>query len=501
MKRHGIGLNALLMDREPLIRRTEVPTMDPVATSSAGATLDLAPLPITRGRLLDFADHPLAIMRNLIQTHGPVAALEQDGQRLYFGFGPDFNQQLLSQPDLFHARFFAIRGPRQSAQRRLTGALLSMNGEEHKRHRRMVMAPFQKQAVASYRDALVGLVEELAQVWHAGQEHDLHDEMTRYMLRVASSILFGFDLPELSFEIGEWTQRWVSRNHELGVGAIVPNAEITEEYEGLLRMAETLEGHILEMIAHRRRSGAPGHDVLSLLIRAHDQAGEQISDAELIGQAAILFGAAHLTTANTLSWSLFLLAQHPAVATELVAELSRVLGGQPPTVAQLDRLPVLDRVVRESMRVLPASAYVQRIATQPVALGPFELAKGAIVIFSQFITHHMAELYPDPERFRPERWKTINPSPYAFLPFGAGPRMCLGGPLALITIKITLAVLLQRFHFRVVPGSTVEGKVISTMLTPAAALPVLLTEPSVPFRYAPVVGNIHELMELESEEV
>jgi cytochrome P450 len=458
-----------------------------------------APLPVTQGRLLDFPADPIACMLRLYRTHGNIAALEEDGQRIVFAFGPEYNRQLLGDVDTFYARFFALRGPKNSAQRRLTGALLSMNGAEHKRHRRLVIAPFQKKAVETYRDALVELAEDLIRPWQPGTVRDIFPDMTQYMLRVASSVLFGYDLPELAYEIGRLTEKWVAMNHELGVGALISDPGITSSYEHLLRAAEELEERILAMIEYRRSSASPGNDVLSLLIRAHDESGSGLSDAELIGQSAILFGAAHLTTANTLTWTLFLLAQHPRVAADLVEELQNVLHGQAPTVAQLDQLELLDRVVKESMRVLPASSYSQRVNVEPVQLGPFRLLRNTIIIFSQFITHHMPDLFPEPERFLSERWLTIAPSPYAYLPFATGPRMCLGGPLALLTIKMTLAVLLQRHHFSVVPGATIGGKVTSTMLTPTTSIPMLITDPTVPFRSTRVEGNIHDLVTLAPE--
>jgi cytochrome P450 len=437
-------------------------------------------------------------MQRLYRTHGTLAAIEDEGQRVIFAFGPEYNRRVLSDVDNFHARFFAIRGPRNSAQRRLTNALLSMNGAEHKRNRRIVMGPFQKASVEGYRDALASLATELIQPWRVNEIRDIFDDMTHYMLRVASSVLFGFDVPEMAFEIGHLTARWVAMNHELGVGAFLADEQIASSYDQLLKLAETLERQIVAMIEHRRSSSADGKDVMSLLIRAHDEFGDRLSDDELIGQAAILFGAAHLTTANTLTWTLFLLAQHPREAAELHRELSAILQGKPPTVQQLEQLQVLDRVVKESMRVLPASSYSQRLAVSPVELGPLRLDRGAIIVFSQFITHHMEDLFPEPERFLPQRWQTIRPSPYAYLPFAAGPRMCLGGPMAIMIIKMTLAVILQRYRLEVVPGANINGLVTATMLTPTSSVPMIVRDNRSPFLAARVHGNIHELVKLDS---
>ncbi|MBV9122855.1 MAG: cytochrome P450, partial [Planctomycetes bacterium] len=157
-----------------------------IGTESPTDQTAASPLPITQGRLLDLAQDPLAVMRQLYRTHGRIAALEEQGQRVLFAFGPEFNQQLLSDTKAFHVRFFALRGPRHSAQRRLTGALLGMNGEEYKRHRRLVMGPFQKRTIEGYRDALAGLAELLVRDWRPGQVRDIFEDMTQHMLRVTS---------------------------------------------------------------------------------------------------------------------------------------------------------------------------------------------------------------------------------------------------------------------------------------------------------------------------
>jgi len=178
-----------------------------------------ADLPVTQGRLLDFPDDPFTCMRQLHQFHGNIAGLEEEGQRLIFVFGPHYNQQVLSDAKAFHSRFFALRGPKNSAQRRLTCGLLTMNGDEHKRHRRMVSEPFQKKSIEKYRDALAALVHQMLEEWKAGQVRNIFRDMTQYMLRVTSSILFGFDLPELAYQIGHIIDRWVGMNQELGMGA------------------------------------------------------------------------------------------------------------------------------------------------------------------------------------------------------------------------------------------------------------------------------------------
>ena len=450
-------------------------------------------LPVTAGRIADFAADPVALMRRLRSEHGEVAALEEGDSRLYFVFGPEYNKQVLSDSQRFHSRFFAARGSRNSAQRRVTSGLLSMNGQLHREHRRIVMDAFAKKRIVGYHDMVVRTTEQMLDFWRPGEVRDVNAEMTQFMLRLTSSILFGIDHPELALRVGVLTDRWVALNHKIGPAAFSPDSDLHDTYEELLRVADDLEALVKEMIAIRRR-GSLGSDVLSLLIKARDDAG-QISDQYLIGHITLLFAAAHLTSAHTLTWVLFLLSQHSSVMSELHLELSE-LPGAAPAPEHLDRLPVLDRVLKESMRVLPASSYSQRIAVEPVELGPFRLPVGAIVVFSQFMTHHSPSLYSRPAAFLPERWKTIAPSPYAYLPFGAGPRMCIGAALGMMQLKISLPTILRRYKLTVEAGAKINGRVMSTMLFPTSSVPMRIERQDGLFVSHPVAGNIHTLVDL-----
>jgi cytochrome P450 len=465
-------------------------------TMSDSPTLRIADegrLPVTLGKMIEFAKDPIVAMRSLWAHHGELAAFQEDSQRLHFVFGPTWTKYVLSDSQRFHSSFFAIRGPRKSAQRRVTSGLLTMNGDQHKEQRRFVMGPFQKRAIAAYHDHVAGMSQDAIGGWKAGETRDISEDMTHYMLRLTSSILFGLDVPELAYQIGELTDRWVALNHKIGPAALSSSPDLIAGYDDLLKAAEELEAAVLEMI-RMRRSGKLGNDVLSLLIRAHDEMGN-VSDDQLIGHIVLLFGAAHLTSAHTLTWTLFLLAQHPRIMQELNEELQRDLAGGSPRQDQVEALPVLDRVLRESMRILPASAYSQRIAAEPVELGPFHLNPGSVVIFSQLVTHHIPDLYTQPETFNPDRWQTLAPSPYAYLPFGAGPRMCIGAALGMMQLKISLPTFLGRYKMNVVAGAEVNARVMSTMLFPSS-VPMRIERNDGDFTNSHVTGNVHSLVNL-----
>jgi cytochrome P450 len=451
-------------------------------------------LPITHGDLMDFPRDPVACMRRMYRKHGDVSALDDGEQRFYFAFGPELNRFVQCDPR-FHSRFFAIRGPKNSAQRRTTCGLLNMNGDTHRRHRRLAMQPFSKRSLPNYHPTVSGLIAELLETWQVGEVRDLHADMTAFMLRVVSAILFGLSDRELAYETGHLIDEWAHLNHELGMGILVSSPQITDRYQDILTLSEKLERNVRVMI-DRRRAGQPGDDILSVLIRARDGEGGITTD-ELIGHVALIFGAAHLTTAHTLTWTLFLLGQHPSVAREVDAEVKAAsFAEEIPTPDEATRLPTLKRALDESMRCLPASAYLTRMAAEPVELGPFQLNRGAGVVFSQYMTHHMPRLYENPDEYRPDRWKTIDPSPYEFLPFGSGPRMCIGATLAIQTLMTTLPSVLRRYRLAVVPDSEISGEVVSTMLGPMTSVPMLVCPADGRFESAPVRGNIHDLVTL-----
>ena len=481
-----------------------------------GAAAPSTAEPVSYADLSEFSRDLLRGIKKLHAQHGPIAALEDGGQRVVFLFSPEFNQQVLSDTERFQARFFAVRGPKRSAQRRLTCGLLAMNGDQHRRNRRLVKEPFGLRAISTYGQTISRLTDEMLSEWRPGSERDMAEEMRQFMLRVTSTLLFGLDDVEMAYRLGDRIAEWVSLNHEVGVGALVPNERFFRHYEDLLAFAEIVEAEIMQMIRRRREDPRMGSDVLSILIRTHDEEGG-LSDEELVGQASVLFAAAHMTTAHSLTWTLLLTAQHPSVMARLWEELQKPQENRPEMSVELassgipkNGMPVLeadgslargedqsllDRIIKESMRLLPASAYSQRITTETVQLGPLHVQRGTGIVFTPIITHRLPEIYPQPERFLPDRWLKPRPSPYAYHPFGAGPRLCIGGPLATAIIRIALHKILKRFRLTVIPGSEVNAHIESTMLMPSDGLRMRIDLADGDFTSSPMGGNIHELVD------
>lgn len=446
---------------------------------------------------INFFRDPIACMTRIYRERGPVAALGsvllgRPKKPHVLAIGPEFNRQVMGDPSTFRTTGQFIRGPEDSAQRRLRYGLTRMVGAEHKRQRQLVMPPFHKKAVEGYHASMVEIAQSVIGSWRAGQTCNMYDEMRTLTLRISSKILFGYDSAEAS-AIGGMLAEWQERNFSTPVWLFPMNVPGTA-FHRLLKHAGTLEDEILSMV-QKRRANPGGTDVLSLLIQERDDENRGMTDKELVGQSTILFGASYETTASTLTWTLFLLAQHPEVVRELMKELFSVLRGDPPSPEQLAQLVYLEWVIKESMRILPPVPFTIRASTTAAQIGPFEVPNGSRVICSHYLTHHLPEIYPEPNRFRPARWRDLDPTQYEYMPFSAGPRACIGAIFAMQVLKISLALMLQKFWFQVVPGSRIDRAVRITMV-PRYGMPMSILPNDGNYSASPVTGPIHEMVSL-----
>ena len=253
-------------------------------------------------------------------------------------------------------------------------------------------------------------------------------EMKNIALAVAFKTLLGLDLTPAGERLRTLVEAWMRVSFD-PAALLLPFDIPGLPFHRQLRLSARVERALGAMIAYKRRTGADRGDVLAMLMQAHDEDGSSLSDAELIAHTLTLFVAGHETTANALTWTLFLLAQHPAVLADLRDELAG-LGGAAPALDQIDSLPLLDRVIKESLRLLPPAIFLLRVAMAEEPFGAYTIPQGSFLFYSPPITHRLPDLYPQAERFDPARWETIHPNLYEYLPFAAGPRMCIGATFA-----------------------------------------------------------------------
>lgn len=254
--------------------------------------------------------------------------------------------------------------------------------------------------------------------------------------------------------------------------SMIPRVDLPlSAYRRWLDLTHAIDRETVAIVREKRARAEIGGDMLSMLLAARDEDGSALDEDELVGHTGVIFAAGHETSTNALAWTLLLLAEHPDVAADVCDELALVLRGEPPTVADLARLPLLDAVVKESLRVLPPVPLHPRVVAEDHELAGFSLPRRTELMLSIFHMHHDPDVFREPRRFMPSRWSTIKPTTFEYNPFSAGPRMCIGASFATMEIKIVLATLLQRFRVELVPGAKIDRRVAITM-APKHGLPM-----------------------------
>jgi cytochrome P450 len=443
---------------------------------------------------LQYLRDPIGCVISIQKRYGnfcvlrPPLRLAGPRRTTVFAFGPVSNEQVFGHPEIFRTGGQGIPGPRGSLQSQLRQGLTRMKEPKHKLQRQLVMPTVLKTSVDRYLPAMKTIITEELQGWRPGLDVNMDAEMRRITMRIAGETLFGERNRKRSLTFGSMVSEWLRRNYTFGA-TYFPVNFIGTSYRGLLQYAEKLTEEIREMIRHRRAQDGARDDILSILVKARDEGRADVSEGDLLGQTAILFAASFETTATTLGWTLFLLAQSPAVAAQLRDEMDGA------SSTELDNLPLLDAVIKESMRVLPPVALTLRAVTTATDLAGVALQKGDRVICSHYLTHRIPDLYPDPNRFEPQRWFSIKPGHYEYIPFSAGPRQCIGPVFATRVIKQVLAAIVPKFCFRVVEGSRIDRDFRVTMV-PRYGLPMTIHGPDEFFQRMRVKGNIHQMVEL-----
>ena len=340
--------------------------------------------------------------------------------------------------------------------------LLVNEGESWKRQRRLVQPAFHHQQLQSYAALMTGAIERARAGWRGGETRDVHADMMGVTLEIVAQSLFGADVSAVAGDIGHVIGELMEEfGRVLGLSArFQPPAWVpTPANRRLRRSARRIDELILGIIDARKRSPEAHDDLLSLLIRARDEAGGQMTDAQVRDEAVILFLAGHETTALALTYALYLLATHPEAQARVADEIGRGLGGRSPGLADLDKLAFTEAVVLESMRLYPPAWGIGRQALVPVEIAGYSFPKGAEFVLSPWVVHRDARFFDDARAFKPERWEgdlQRRIPRFAYFPFGGGPRVCIGNRFAMMEAKLVLAGALQRFRFEPTPETQVR---------------------------------------------
>ncbi len=398
----------------------------------------------------------------------------QYGDLSSFKFGP-FTGYVVSSAELVHqvlvtdaAKYLKSRALKSVMFPVLGTGLFTNDGEFWKRQRKLVQPAFHTRRIGAYGQVMVEHAQKLMQRWQDGQAYDIDREMSHLTMGIVSKTLFDADVSGESSEISEVvTDVLESANTRLDRLMNLPYWVPTPENRRFMRSVARLNELIQGFIDDRRASGEDKGDLLSMLLLARDEDdGGTMTDRQVRDEAMTLFGAGHETTAVALMWTWYLLSQHPDVEARLLEELQTVLGGRAPELSDLPHLKYTEMVIKESMRLYPPAWGTTRESAVPVEMAGYTIKPGSIVLVNMYGVHRDARYFPDPERFDPERFSAENEphiTKYAYLPFGGGPRVCIGNAFAMMEAKLVLATIAPHFHFSLAPEQRVEPKRIFTL--------------------------------------
>src|SRR5258706_2282318 len=361
--------------------------------------------------------------------------------------------------------------PKTEMETRLLGAvlgdgLLVSQGEKWKSHRRLMAPSFDFKSIVAYSPAMVASAEGMAKSWaDKGRDAvvDIADEMTRLTLQVISRTMFSADGEDLG-QLVDHTLRKSTDNLDFNIFDIMPLIGPPRMKRKLARIHAdfaAMDATMQKLIRAREKApGAAPRDLLDRLIAARDgETGVRLSNDEVRDEVLIIFLAGHDTTALALTYTWYLLSQHPHVEAKLHDELARVLGGRAPVHDDLVNLPYTKMVIEESMRLYPpAPGLSNRAVLEDDEVCGMKIAKGKQVSVIPWLIHRHRTLWDNPERFDPERFSPARSQGrhrFAYLPFGAGPRVCIGMALAMTEAQLILATLAQRFRLALVPDQKI----------------------------------------------
>lgn len=469
----------------------------PVLTGFASTPLPgPAPLPVLGHlpRVMQFLFDPIEHLTRL-SAQGDVVAVCRDNPALVCVFGAERNREVLTNLEVFRNDEGMFPGPKESSFGLMNEMITGINGEAHARHRRLMAPAFSKAKLEGYAEQVVDIAERMVASWPRDKDFDLDEGLRDLSLRVAGRTLFGAEALDAG-GLGELTGRY-ARAVTNPMVMLLPRDLPGTPYRRASRLGDALFGQLEKMVRKRRAHPSGDHDALSLLLSAAE-AGDNFSDRELLAELVALFFAGYETTARTLSWTMFLLDRHPEVLSGVLQEIDEVLAGRSPSPGDFPRMPRVERAIKESMRLLPPMPMLFfRVLSREARLGDVTLPPRSNVLVSPYITQRDPKVFSEPKRFRPERWETIDPSPFEYLPFGGGPRVCIGAAFARQTLRLVLPTLLQRARFSLVPGARIERHVQAIALTSKHGMPMRLLAPHRrPHVPAPIRGDLHELVDL-----
>jgi cytochrome P450 len=415
---------------------------------------------------------PLSVLLAAYEEHGPIFSIRIFHAISVFMLGPEANRFILvTDRDKFRWR----DGSLGDLIPLIGDGLLTTDGAYHDHAREIMLPVFHRERIAGTATVMTEEATRALDGWRPGQRVDLYDWTRHVTLRVAMRALFGFDPDRAGVDVAATFERGLSfyeREYWLQVlrGPGTP-------FSRLRRVRSTLDEIIGGEIARRRRAGDAGEDILGLLIEAKDSDGEGFTDDQVRDQILTLLFAGHDTTTSTVSFLFYELARNPEWADRLAAEGRRVAGDGAPDAAQLfGEMPELDMAVQETLRLYPPAWIGPRRSTTAFEFAGHTVPAGLPVNYSSWASHRLADVFSDPHSFKPERFAPEEKAKLpkgAYVPFGGGPRICIGMRFGELEIRAIAAAILRRYRLGLEPGRGMRIRQMPT-LSPRGGLPMLV---------------------------
>ena len=414
------------------------------------------PAPGLLGSLPRFRRDPLGLLMSGFETCGDVVRFRLFNRSLYLVAHPrDVRHVLQDHANLYDKGTRGFRVLRVF----LRNGLLTSEGAQWLRQRRIVQPAFHRERIANFGDTMTAAAGQLVDSWlqASSETVDVTADMMRLTLRIVGETLLSTDVSQEADRVGQALHTMLKGAND-AIARVVPMPAWWPSRSNRTQQAamRTLDDVMLQIIEARRTASAtaPGprggedRDLLAMLMAARDEeTGEGMSDAQLRDEVMTIFLAGHETTAIALGWTWHLLATHPEVRQRLEHVIDTALDGRPPTMADLPRLGYVEQVVKESMRLYPPAWVVSRRPMTDDVVGGFRIPAGAIVLTSPYVTHRHPEYWDNPTRFDPDRFDATHPAdrpPFAYFPFGGGPRQCIGNSFAMMELVLVVSTIAQR---------------------------------------------------------
>ncbi|GIV96250.1 MAG: cytochrome P450 [Herpetosiphonaceae bacterium] len=417
------------------------------------------------GNLLTYRRDRLSFLLDVYRTCGDVAGFRLGPWPVILLSSPLYADAILVEA----AETFEKSPLLRKFMRPIIGnGLLTSENAFHRRQRKLVAPSFQHRHLAVYAETMSTTAEQSHRSWGDGEIIDVHAEMMRIGLAIVGKTLFGADVSDTANTVLRAAHTILSCIDKRALSLMPPPISWPTPNNRRLRQAITqLDQIVYRLIKERRAAGHDRDDILSILLRAQDtDDGSFMTPGQVRDEIMTLFLAGHETTASALSWTWLLLAQHPDIYGRLQAEVDHILGGRTPTFDDLPHLPYTLQVFKEAMRLYPPAYMLGRRVVTPTVVRDLVIPAGVSVVVSPYVLHRREEYYPHADRFNPDRFlpdEEARRPKHAYLPFGGGPRICIGRHFALMEGHLILATLAQRVTFELVPDMQVEPEPLLTL--------------------------------------